>query len=92
MNVIERLYRGRFDPIESTRPDSEEYREAIRKLSDINEELPQLLNGEQKKLWDAYQDATTIATDAYNLAFYRQGMAFGVRLLLELFSIDLGDE
>lgn len=92
MNEIERLYRGLFRPIETAKPDSEEYHEAVHQLSDITEKMEEILDGEQKKLWNDYLDATTIATDAYNLAFYRQGMAFGVRLLLELFSIDLGDE
>ena len=55
-------------------------------ITTIINKLESQLTGEQRETLAAYKREDAVVTDLYNLEFYRAGVQFGVRLLLEVLS------
>ena len=83
MSVIDDIYNGEFYPAEQVKPDSELFRLHSSNMDALAKTLSETLTEEQRGLLDAYKSEWSMVTDLYNLEFYRAGVRFGVRFLLE---------
>lgn len=83
MSVIDDIYNGDLYPSEQVTPDSAPFREHSRNAEELSGRLQSALTGEQLGLLEAYKSEAAMVTDLYNLEFYRAGVKFGIRLLLE---------
>ena len=85
MSEIECIYRGLLHPVDTVKPDSEEFRSAQAASYDLSDRLEQSLSEEQKALWEGFLDSGSTVHELYALESYRTGVVFGVRLALEIF-------
>ena len=85
MSEIERIYRGLLHPVDTVKPDSEEFRSAQAASYDLSDRLEQSLSEEQKDMWEGFLDSGSTVHELYALESYRAGVVFGVRLALEIF-------
>lgn len=83
MSVIDAIYNGEYYPSEQVTPDSTIFAEHAANAQRLSGQLEALLSAEQRDALDAYKSEAAVVTDLYNLEFYRAGVQFGVRLLLE---------
>lgn len=83
MSVIDDIYNGAYYPAELVKPDSDAFREHLQKAEALSGRLARALNEEQNGILDEFKEESAIVTDLYNLEFYRAGVKFGIRLLLE---------
>ena len=83
MSVIDDIYNGAYYPAELVRPDSDAFREHLQKAEALSGRLARALDEEQNGILDEFKEESAIVTDLYNLEFYRAGVKFGIRLLLE---------
>ena len=83
MSVIDDTYNGAYYPAELVKPDTDAFREHLQKAEALSGRLARMLNEEQGGVLDEFKEETAIVTDLYNLEFYRAGVKFGIRLLLE---------
>ena len=86
MSVIDAIYNGEYYPSEQVTPDSAIFAEHAANAQRLSERLEALLSAEQRDALDAYKSEAAVVTDLYNVEFYRAGVQFGVRLLLEALS------
>lgn len=86
MSLIDDIYNGAYYPSEQVKPDSESFLEHAACAEKLAGQIERLLTAEQREALDAYKSEAAIVTDLYNLAFYRAGVQFGIRLLLEALS------
>ena len=85
MSEIERIYRGLLHPVDTVKPDSEEFRSAQAASYDLSDKLEQSLSEEQNGLWEGFLDSSSAVHELYALESYRAGIVFGARLALEIF-------
>ena len=83
MSVIDDIYNGAYYPAELVKPDSDAFREHLQKAEALSGRLARALDEEQNGILDEFKEESAIVTDLYNLEFYRAGVKFGIRLLLE---------
>ena len=88
MSVIDDIYNGAYYPAELVRPDSDAFREHLQKAEALSGRLARALDEEQNGILDEFKEESAIVTDLYNLEFYRAGVKFGIRLLLEALDED----
>ena len=85
MSVIDDIYNGVYYPLEQVKPTSEALKEHAASAERFSNKLASQLTGEQRETLAAYKREDAVVTDLYNLEFYRAGVQFGVRLLLEAY-------
>ena len=83
MSVIDDIYNGAYYPSEQVKPDSAAFMEHAAAAERLSRQLECLLSAEQRGVLDEYKSESAMVTDLYNLEFYRAGVKFGIRLLLE---------
>ena len=83
MSVIDDIYNGAYYPAELVKPDSDAFREHLQKAEALSGRLARAMDEEQNGIMDEFKEESAIVTDLYNLEFYRAGVKFGIRLLLE---------
>ena len=83
MSLIDDIYSGDVYPAEQVNPVSDAFREHSRKAEDLYGRLNTSLDEEQRGLLDGYRYESAAAADLCDLEFYRAGVQFGVRLILE---------
>lgn len=86
MSVIDDIYNGDLYPSEQVKPDSAAFKEHSGNAEELSHRLRNALAVEQLGILEAYKSEAAMVTDLYNLEFYRAGVKFGVRLLLEALS------
>ena len=86
MNIIDELFSGNIRPAEDPLPSAEEFQTAQKVAFAIEEKLEQTLTADQKADWNAYLNSRITLTDEYCRAFFRKGMVFGMKLMLEVLS------
>ena len=87
--ILTDLYRRKISPYSSVVANNKESRD---RLDSAQEAIIQALPEEKKPLIDASQDAfMTLIMDEAEAAF-AEGVRFGVRLMMEIFYRDGGDE
>ena len=87
MSVIDDIYNGAYYPAELVKPDSDAFREHLQKAETLSGRLARALDEEQNGILDEFKEESAIVTDLYNLEFYRAGVKFGIRLLLEALDV-----
>jgi hypothetical protein len=83
MSVIDDIYNGDLYPSEQVKPDSIAFKEHSGNAEELSRRLQNALAGDQLGILEAYKSEAAMVTDLYNLEFYRAGVKFGIRLLLE---------
>lgn len=84
-SLLRKLFRGDLSPYENPAPDSEKYRNAVKKQQEAQNALRSSLTGDQTALLDsAYSLGMEIAVMELEKV-YGDGIRFGVRLMMELF-------
>ena len=83
MSLIEDIYNGEYYPAEQVKPDSEAFFEHTARAEELCGQLERLLTAQQREALETYEDEAAIVTDLYNLEFFRSGIRFGIRLILE---------
>jgi len=84
MSVIDDIYNGDLYPSEQVKPDSAAFKEHSSNAEELSHRLQNALAKEQLGILEAYKSEAAMVTDLYNLEFYRAGVKFGIRLLLEV--------
>ena len=86
MSVIDDIYNGAYYPLEQVKPASEAFKEHVASAERFSNKLESQLTEQQRETLAAYKREDAVVSDLYNLEFYRAGVQFGVRLLLEALS------
>lgn len=84
MTILEKLYDGEIIPSETSVPDTEEYREKLRKKTRLAEEIKNALPAEKSELADQLTAlCLSIAEDECRCT-YAEGVRFGIDLMIEI--------
>ena len=86
MNIIDELFSGNIRPADDPLPSTEEFQTAQKVAFAIEEKLEQTLTADQKADWNAYLNSRITLTDEYCRAFFRKGLVFGRKVMLEVLS------
>ena len=86
MSLIDDIYNGAYYPLEQVKPASEAFKEHADSAERLSCLLESQLTEQQRETLAAFKREDAVVTDLYNLEFYRAGVQFGVRLLLEALS------
>lgn len=86
MSLVDDIYNGAYYPLEQVKPASEAFKEHADSAERFSNELESQLTEEQRETLAAYKREDAVVTDLYNLEFYRAGVQFGIRLMLEALS------
>lgn len=92
MSIIDKIYNGDYYPAEEIKPDSDSFRKHSSTVQALSTQLKSILSKEQFSLFEEYMCEVALVTDLYNLEFYRAGVQFGVRLILEALCEKKGPE
>lgn len=83
MDVIEKLFKGKINPIDWT-PESEEYLRRLKKSGDIERALSADLTEEQDKMLDEYIDAHLDMEILIQEELFRRAFLLGVQIQREV--------
>lgn len=84
MTILEKLYDGEINPSETAVPDTEEYREKLRRKKQVAEELKKVLPADKLELLDQLTAlCLSIAEDECKCT-YAEGVRFGIDLMMEI--------
>ena len=83
MSIIDQIYNGNYYPAEDVTPNSDSFREHTKAAEALAVQLQSFLTEEQAQVLDEYKTETALVTDLYNVEYYRAGVEFGVRVILE---------
>lgn len=86
MSIIEQIYNGNYYPAEDITPDSDAFHEHSKATEALALQLQSFLTEMQIQVLDEYKTESALVTDLYNLEYYRTGVEFGVRVILEAIS------
>ena len=86
MSLIDDIYNGAYYPLEQVKPSSEAFKEHAASVERLSCQLESRLTEEQRETLAAYRREDALVSDLYNLEFYRAGVQFGIRLVLEVLS------
>ena len=84
MSLIDDIYNGAYYPLEQVKPASEAFKEHADCVERLSVELESQLTEEQRETLASYRREDAVVSDLYNLEFFRAGVKFGIRLLLEV--------
>jgi hypothetical protein len=84
MSILIKLYNGEIYPAENFVPKSAEYKQAAHAQSEAVEALTVTLSDEQKKLFQAYQNACAKAVDLIQTEIFKQSFKLGVQFQKEM--------
>lgn len=83
MDVIEKLFKGKINPIDWT-PESEEYHRWLKKSGDIGRALSAGLSQEQNKMFDEYMDVHLDMEIIIHEELFRRAFLLGVQMQREI--------
>ena len=83
MSLMDDIYNGVYDPSEQVKPRSKAFLEHSRQANLLAARLDGTLTEEQRLLLDEYKTEAAIVENLYDMEFFRAGVKFGIRLLLE---------
>ena len=83
MSIIDQIYNGNYYPAEDITPNSDSFREHTKAAEALAIQLQSFLTEEQAQVLDEYKTETALVIDLYNVEYYRAGLEFGVRVILE---------
>ena len=83
-DIIDEIFSGNIRPAEDPLPTTDSFQTAQKVAFAIEQRVEETLSVEQKLHWNAYLNARMELTDEYCRAFYRKGVIFGIRLMLEV--------
>ena len=86
MSIIDQIYNGGYYPAEDIKPTTDSFREHSKAAEALADRLQSFLTLEQAQVLDEYKTEAALVTDIYNLEYYRAGVEFGIRLILEAVS------
>ena len=84
MSVIKDLYVGEINFELSANPGTVEYQEASKTEESLYEAFYAALSPEQKVMFEAFENARTDVLGMEHEERFRQGLTFGVKLMMEL--------
>lgn len=83
-SIFEVLYYGGVSPWENSRlPLSKEYTTKIQKANELQEQIVNLLNPEEKKLFDEFLSANSMVGSCFEQEKFIDGFILGTRLMIE---------
>lgn len=83
-SIFESLYFGCVSPWEnSTLPHTKEYEKRLKIANDLQEQLEQLLNAEEKKLFDEFLSANSKIGSSFEQEKFVDGFILGARMMIE---------
>ena len=88
MSFFQKLYEGEYAPINKETPETAEYKEQWELMSHAEQELRQLLNEEQRKLFEAYQQAQLKIENMLHIQAFEQGFYIGAEFKKDYKGID----
>ena len=84
MNILEELWYGNINPMETSQSESRpEYAEAMRLVNSNSERLKKTLTAEQKELFLRYCDSRTELSNITALDAFKTGFKLGVGIVIE---------
>lgn len=83
-DIIDEIFSGNIRPAEDPLPSTDSFQTAQKVAVAIEQRVEETLTAEQKPHWNAYLNARLVLTDEYCRAFYRKGVIFGIRLMMEV--------
>ena len=84
MSLIDDIYKGDLYPAEQVVPGSAAFKEHCRKAEDLAEKLKSTHTEDQRGILEEYRGESDTLTDIYNSEFYRAGVRFGIRFIIEV--------
>ena len=84
MSVIRKLYEGEINFELSANPGTVEYQEASKTEEGLYETFYATLSPEQKVMFETFESARTEVLGMEHEERFRQGLTFGVKLMMEL--------
>lgn len=88
--ILGELYHGNVNPVEKSVVQGSAYQKAMRRLSDLEEELAVQLGEEQKKLLQAFITSQGELNYISGEERFTEGFRLGARIMLEIFDKDDG--
>lgn len=92
MTVLEDLWYGNIRPVENYIDGNMEYKNSLRLVSKNREVLENELSPKQLDLFDKYNDSVNELNSKSETTAFQYGFSFGVRLMMESFSLQLTTE
>lgn len=89
--LLERLYYDGIMPRERCCPRKKDYHDTMQLCDTVEQEFISLLSKEQKSMFQDYKEYATRLTTMENAENYIQGMAMGVRITAEAFTLEDGE-
>ncbi|MCD8148332.1 MAG: hypothetical protein LUE92_01965 [Clostridiales bacterium] len=85
--IMDLLYRGLINPLETVRPQDEQFLKGEEKANDLYEDLLSRLNGKDQKQLEELRDTLCINQGYEEEERFRYGLALGVMLMQEIYEI-----
>ncbi len=87
-NFIEEMYYGRINPSEKRYHISDEYKNALKMVSNTEKQLKEMLSNQELKLFDDFVNAINKVNIVENLENFKIGFMFGVLMMCDCFGND----
>jgi len=84
MTVLENLYNGNIEPTDSeSLKNNMRYKEGLRLVGRLQEELAEMLNEEQKELFEKYLTAANELSIVINEETFKTGYRLATQIMIE---------
>lgn len=84
MSFFEKLYDGKYAPVQDETPDTAEFKEQWDIMSKAEEELRKMLTEEQRILFETHQQAQIEIENMLHVQTFEKGFCIGAEFLKDL--------
>jgi len=82
--LLQDLYNGRINPLDMKLMDGSQYKKAVEKVSQYDEEISELLTGQHKELFEKFISKQGELNYLNSEERFIQGFKMGARLVIEI--------